>query len=118
MNPATKNYTNSALLVIDMINDFADPKGALYVKGGETIVNTINALMSVFKDNGGKVIAVNDSHPTGHMSFASRYGVAPFSPSPINPDTLVRPDHAVQGTRGAEFIEGLKTELIDVIVTK
>ena len=32
----------TALLVVDVQNDFADPKGSLYVKGGEEVVPIIN----------------------------------------------------------------------------
>jgi nicotinamidase/pyrazinamidase len=32
----------TALVVVDVQNDFADPKGTLYVKGGEEVVPVIN----------------------------------------------------------------------------
>ena len=32
----------AALVVVDVQNDFADPKGSLYVQGGEDVVPIIN----------------------------------------------------------------------------
>ena len=32
----------TALVVVDVQNDFADPKGSLYVQGGEDVVPIIN----------------------------------------------------------------------------
>jgi nicotinamidase/pyrazinamidase len=33
---------NTALIVVDVQNDFADPSGALYVRGGEEVVQVAN----------------------------------------------------------------------------
>ena len=37
----------TALIIVDVQNDFADPDGSLYVRGGETVVpkNTIDELV-------------------------------------------------------------------------
>lgn len=38
------NYDpRTALIVVDVQNDFADPNGSLYVKGGEDVVTFISA---------------------------------------------------------------------------
>lgn len=102
-----------ALLVIDVQNDFC-PGGALAVAGGDEIVDGINALMTDFD----AVILTQDWHPAGHSSFASSHQAEPFSLTdmPYGPQVLW-PDHCVQGTDGAAFHDGLRTDA-DLIIRK
>ena len=102
-----------ALLVIDVQNDFC-PGGALAVAGGDEIVDGINALMTDFD----AVILTQDWHPAGHSSFASSHQAEPFSLTdmPYGPQVLW-PDHCVQGTDGAAFHNGLRTDA-DLIIRK
>ncbi|TRD20618.1 bifunctional nicotinamidase/pyrazinamidase [Palleronia caenipelagi] len=96
-----------ALIVIDMQNDFC-PGGALAVPGGDALVPGINALMDTFRT----VILTQDWHPAGHSSFASSHdGRAPYdlTEMPYGPQVLW-PDHCVQGSKGAEFVPGLRTD--------
>ncbi len=96
-----------ALVVIDMQNDFL-PGGALGVPEGDALVPGINALAAEF----GAVILTQDWHPAGHSSFASGHrGRAPFDTveMPYGPQILW-PDHCVQGTEGAGFAPGLRTD--------
>jgi nicotinamidase/pyrazinamidase len=105
----------SALIVIDMQNDFC-PGGALAVPEGDSIVPGVNALMAQFP----AVILTQDWHPAGHSSFASSQdGKAPFDmvDMPYGPQVLW-PDHCVQGSRGAAFHEGLDTDRADLIIRK
>jgi nicotinamidase/pyrazinamidase len=105
---------NRALIVIDVQNDFC-PGGALAVAGGDQIVPGVNALMADF----GAVILTQDWHPAGHGSFASSHpGAAPYSLTemPYGPQVLW-PDHCVQGTTGAAFHPGLRTDA-DLIIRK
>lgn len=53
-------------MVIDMLNDFAHPNGALYVKGGE-LVGLINRAMPFYDI----VVGVQDWHPREHLSSLS-----------------------------------------------
>ena len=102
-----------ALLVIDVQNDFC-PGGALAVAGGDEIVDGINALMTDFD----AVILTQDWHPAGHSSFASSHQAEPFSLTDMayGPQVLW-PDHCVQGTDGAAFHDGLRTDA-DLIIRK
>ena len=105
---------NSALIVIDVQNDFC-PNGALAVAGGDQIVEGINNLMADF-DN---VILTQDWHPAGHSSFASSHDSNPFSviDMPYGPQVLW-PDHCIQGSHGAAFHADLNTDRADIIVRK
>ncbi len=96
-----------ALLVIDMQADFL-PGGALAVPEGDAIVPGINALM----DEVQTVILTQDWHPAGHSSFASEHaGKEPFDTVEMPYGTQVLwPDHCVQGSDGAGFPPGLRTD--------
>ncbi|WP_171209221.1 MULTISPECIES: bifunctional nicotinamidase/pyrazinamidase [unclassified Ruegeria] len=103
-----------ALIVIDVQNDFC-PGGALAVAGGDEIVAPINAMMDDFE----VVILTQDWHPAGHSSFASSHpDKSPFEMTemPYGPQVLW-PDHCVQGTNGAAFHSGLRTDA-DLIIRK
>ena len=103
-----------ALLVIDMQNDFC-PGGALAVPGGDALVPGINALMDEF----GPVILTQDWHPAGHSSFASSHaGKSPMETVEMPYGTqILWPDHCVQGSDGAQFVPGLRTDG-DLIIRK
>jgi nicotinamidase/pyrazinamidase len=110
MQPQTQ-----ALIVIDVQSDFC-PGGALAVAGGDAVVPAINALMDDF----GCIVLTQDWHPPGHRSFASAHpGQAPFATvaMPYGPQTLW-PDHCVQGTAGAAFHPGLRTNPAALILRK
>lgn len=106
---------NEALIVIDVQYDFC-PGGELAVEGGDEIVQRINTLMADFP----AVILTQDWHPAGHSSFASQHeGKAPMEmiEMPYGPQVLW-PDHCIQGSRGAEFHDGLNTDRADLIIRK
>jgi nicotinamidase/pyrazinamidase len=94
------NFSASALLIIDVQNDFC-PKGALAVKDGDRVIEPLNRLSSLFAANGGRVIATQDWHPAGHVSFESLW-----------------PKHCVQGTAGADFHASLDMRPVNLIVRK
>ena len=109
------NGPDHALSVIDMQLDFC-PGGALAVDGGNDIVPRINALMQEF----GTVILTQDWHPADHSSFAANHQNAlPFSEvqMPYGPQTLW-PVHCVQGTAGAAFHPGLRTDPAQLVLRK
>jgi nicotinamidase/pyrazinamidase len=84
----------TALVVVDVQNDFADPGGSLHVPGGEDVVSPIDALVTRALDEGATVLYTQDWHPPVTPHFASHGGIWP--------------DHCVQGTWGAELHPGLR----------
>lgn len=103
------------LLVIDVQNDFC-PGGTLAVGDGDAVVAVVNRLATRFDH----VALTQDWHPAGHGSFASSHpGAAPFQTitMPYGPQTLW-PDHCIQGTAGADFHPGLKTDTAQLIIRK
>ncbi|MDB6446944.1 MULTISPECIES: bifunctional nicotinamidase/pyrazinamidase [Pseudomonas] len=107
--------TNTALLVIDVQNDFI-PGGQLAVPGGDEIVPLINRLGRSFR----QVILAQDWHPAGHASFASSHpGRQPFDliELPYGEQKLW-PDHCIQGTQGAELHPALDLPHAQLIIRK
>ena len=104
-----------ALVVVDVQHDFL-PGGALAVAGGDAIVAPIAALAPRFAT----VVATQDWHPAGHVSFASAHpGRAPYQSVelPQGPQELW-PDHCVQGSRGAALHPGLPDAAISLVLRK
>jgi nicotinamidase/pyrazinamidase len=107
--------SSEALIVIDVQNDFC-PGGALAVAGGDDIVPLINAMMGDFSTT----VLTQDWHPADHSSFAANHpGAQPFSNVQMayGPQTLW-PVHCVQGTAGAAFHPGLRTDPARIILRK
>jgi nicotinamidase/pyrazinamidase len=105
----------SALLVIDMQNDFL-PGGSLAVRDGGIVLPGINALAAKFQH----VILTQDWHPRGHISFAGTHGLAAFTDTvqaAYGTQTLW-PDHCVQGSRGAELHADLDIPHAELILRK
>lgn len=109
------NVSRTALLVIDVQNDFI-PGGQLPVPEGDLIVPLINRLGDRFK----QVIIAQDWHPPGHASFASSHpGREPYEviELPYGAQTLW-PDHCVRATAGAELHKDLNLPHAQLIIRK
>ena len=69
------SITNSALIVVDMQNDFIDPEGALYLgaKGNARqlsyVVNNVIKTINLFKKQGESVYALQDLHVANDREF-------------------------------------------------
>jgi nicotinamidase/pyrazinamidase len=79
----------TALVVVDVQNDFADPNGGLYVREGEKVVPMINEQVEQARSNGATVVYTQDWHPPSTPHFQKDGGIWPV--------------HCVQGTWGAEL---------------
>ena len=79
----------TALVVVDVQNDFADPAGSLAVPGGDRLVPTINAEVQRAATAGSVIVYTQDWHPESTPHFAKDGGIWPV--------------HCVGGTWGAEF---------------
>lgn len=79
----------TALVVVDLQNDFADPAGSLSVPGGEAIIPIVNEAVRTARDGGAMVVATQDWHPESTPHFARDGGIWPV--------------HCVGGTWGAEL---------------
>lgn len=114
---SSADLAHTALIVVDVQPDFL-PGGALAVPEGDAILDSLRALME--RVPFGVVVATQDWHPPGHISFASSHpGRQPFEEIELHghPETLW-PDHCVQGTPGAELHPALPWELVSAVIRK
>jgi len=79
----------TALVVVDLQNDFADPAGGLAVHGGANLVPIINGEIAMARSAGSPVVFTQDWHPESTPHFAKDGGTWPV--------------HCVSGTWGAEL---------------
>jgi nicotinamidase-related amidase len=80
------------VVIIDMLNDFIDEKGALLCKNGQRIVPKIRELVDFSHNQNIQVVHVQEAHRKNDRDFR------------------VRPVHAIKGTWGSEFIPELQPE--------
>jgi nicotinamidase/pyrazinamidase len=79
----------TALVVVDVQNDFADPGGGLYVRDGEKVVPVVNEQVEQARSKGAMIVYTQDWHPESTPHFQKDGGIWPV--------------HCVQGTWGAEL---------------
>jgi nicotinamidase/pyrazinamidase len=107
----------AALIVVDVQLDFL-PGGALAVAGGDRILAPLAALMrsGAFRD----IVATQDWHPPGHVSFASRHPPRrAFETIELyGHEQVLWPDHCVAGSHGADLHPALPWERVRAIVRK
>jgi nicotinamidase/pyrazinamidase len=80
---------STALVIVDVQNDFADPAGGLSVAGGTDVIPVINAAIESARSGGALVVATRDWHPESTPHFAKDGGIWPV--------------HCVAGSWGAEL---------------
>lgn len=94
-----------ALILVDIQNDFVKG-GSLAVPAGEEVVNVANVIKAEIDFD--IVVATQDWHPANHGSFASTNNKPVFSMGELGGlPQVMWPDHCVQGTKGADFVDGL-----------
>lgn len=106
---------HAALIIVDVQNDFC-PGGSLAVEDGDAVVRIINEQAKHFS----RVIATQDWHPEGHISFASSHpGCRQFDTVDAKGITQVLwPDHCIAGTAGARLHPALHQDRISLMLRK
>jgi nicotinamidase/pyrazinamidase len=102
----------TALIVVDVQNDFADPAGSLYVQGGEHVVPLINAEVARAKAAGSFIVYTRDWHPENTPHFAKDGGIWPVHcvlntwGAEYHPDLLVDGPEVRKGSSGEDGYSG------------
>ena len=92
---------SKALIVVDMLNDFVDEKGALYCgKQSRAIIPFIQERLNLFRKNKGLVVFLQDSHQKDDKEFE------------------LFPEHCVTGTWGNQIIAELSPQAGEKIIPK
>ncbi len=92
----------AAVLVIDMVRDFADPNGRVFNEGAGRIVPVIDRFLDAARATGAVIIWVIDSHRPGKPDWELQN---------------VR-SHCEGGTPGVELMPPLEPEEADYVITK
>src|SRR5579872_38084 len=90
----------TALLIVDMQNDFVDPQGRLYVPGAQNTVPVIAGLLATARAHEMSVIYTQDWH------------------EPDDPEAVLWGPHAEAGTWGAEIVPALAPRAGELVVRK
>jgi nicotinamidase/pyrazinamidase len=85
--------STTALVVVDVQNDFADPGGNLFVEGGDAVVARVNGEVQRADADSALLVYTQDWHPPSTPHFAKDGGIWPV--------------HCVAETWGAELHPGL-----------
>lgn len=102
----------TALLVVDVQNDFADPNGGLPVSGAESIIPVVNDAIRKAGAEGSPVIYTRDWHPESTPHFAKDGGVWPVHcvagtwGSDFHPDLIVNGPEVRKGVHGEDGYSG------------
>ena len=90
-----------ALMIIDMLKDFIDKKGALTTgPAGEEIIDFIKEKTKEFREKNYPIIYICDNHETDDKEFD------------------MFPSHCIAGTEGCEIIKELAPKQEDKIIKK
>ena len=102
----------TALIVVDVQNDFADPKGSLYVRGGEEVVPLVSELVGAAQNGGAAVAYTQDWHPASTPHFQKDGGIWPVHcvgdtwGAELHPQLLVHGPVVRKGTSGEDGYSG------------
>jgi nicotinamidase-related amidase len=100
--PFIRNAEATALLIIDMQNDFLLPDAPVAAPGGLELVPAISRLARRARRAGAPVVFTQEAHrPDG-----SDFGIEAF----------FEPMHCVEGGTGIEIVDGLTPEPSDIVI--
>ncbi len=92
--------STTAVLVVDMQNDFVDPRGKLFVPSSPGTVPRIRSILDSARSRGAHVLYTQDWH------------------LPDDPEFKIWGEHAVAGTWGSEIVPELAPGPRDLVVRK
>lgn len=90
----------TALIVVDMQNDFVKEGGSLLVPDAEGTIPAINTLLDLARENHMKVVFTQDSHSEG------------------DPEWDIWPEHAREGTWGWQIVDELSPREDETVIRK
>ena len=94
------NPARTALIVVDMQNDFVSEGGSLLVPGAEETIPAISGLLELARSNAIRVVYTQDTHREG------------------DPEWQVWPEHAREGSWGWEIVDALAPASGETVLRK
>jgi nicotinamidase-related amidase len=92
--------TRTALIVVDMQNDFVKEGGSLVVPDAEATIPKIKSLLDLARESGMKVSFTQDTHTDG------------------DPEWEIWPEHVREGSWGWEIVDELKPLEDELVIRK
>ena len=96
----TFDPSSTAVLVVDMLKDFFSDGGAMVLDGGNVLYEPHRELLSAARDKGMPVFWLNQDLPPDDSLFQTRAV------------------HCLSGTWGAEIVDEIPVDAIDLIISK
>ncbi|MCE4621854.1 MAG: cysteine hydrolase [Desulfurococcales archaeon] len=96
----TLKARETAVIVVDMQNDFVKPQGKLYVPTAEETIEPIRKLLGKARAHGVKIFYTQDTHYDG------------------DPEFEIWGEHVKHGTWGWQIIDELKPQDGDIVIVK
>ncbi|MCE4619241.1 MAG: cysteine hydrolase [Desulfurococcales archaeon] len=96
----TLKARETAVIVVDMQNDFVKPQGKLYVPTAEETIEPIRKLLGKARAHGVKIFYTQDTHYDG------------------DPEFEIWGEHVKHGTWGWEIIDELRPQDGDIVIVK
>jgi nicotinamidase-related amidase len=90
----------TALIVVDMQNDFVKEGGSLVVPDAEATIPNIKALLDLARESGIRVVFTQDTHSDG------------------DPEWEIWPEHVREGSWGWEIVDELKPLEDELVIRK
>ncbi len=90
----------TALIVVDMQNDFVKEGGALVVPDAEATIPAIQGLLNLARESGMKIVFTQDTHNEG------------------DPEWEIWPEHVREGSWGWEIVEDLAPREDELVIRK
>lgn len=90
----------TALVVVDMQNDFVKEGGTLVVPDAEGTIPAIQSLLALARESGMRVVFTQDTHGDG------------------DPEWSIWPEHAREGTWGWQIVDELMPREDEVVIRK
>jgi nicotinamidase/pyrazinamidase len=103
-NPKVIPAHGSALVAVDVQNDFLPHKGTLPVPDAWKIIPLLNSYIALFHKKGLPIFATRDWHPPDHCSFIDHGGLWPA--------------HCIAETEGASFASELSLPDSTIVISK
>ena len=90
-----------ALIIVDMLNDFIDPRGVLYCGAAASeIVPFVQDRLNTYRQRGDLIVYLQDAHEEDDLEFEKF------------------PKHAVSGTWGSQIVDALKPYSGEKVIPK
>jgi nicotinamidase/pyrazinamidase len=109
----------TALVVVDVQNDFADPAGSLSVPGAGDVITAVNEEVAAAAAAGATVVYTQDWHPPRTPHFVTDGGPWPVHcvrdtwGAAFHPDLVVAGESVRKGTGGEDGYSGFTMRRLD-----